>query len=66
MSKNLYITKNMLYNEAVRGDSMNSVIYNPLEEFEKKFKDLHHEKTTQFFERLTEESKVDVEKTERR
>ncbi|MBQ7969202.1 MAG: hypothetical protein IJ292_05205 [Clostridia bacterium] len=41
---------------------MNSVIYNPLEEFEQKFKDLHLEKTTQFFEKLSEKSKVDIEK----
>ncbi|MBR5314236.1 MAG: hypothetical protein IKU45_02345 [Clostridia bacterium] len=41
---------------------MNSVIYNPLEEYEQKYRELHTEKTNQFFEKLTEQSGVDVEK----
>ena len=32
---------------------MDSMIYNPLEEYENKFKNLHLDKTTTFFEELT-------------
>lgn len=41
---------------------MDSMIYNPLEEFEKKFKDLHFENTNSFFEKLVKQSGVDIEK----
>lgn len=41
---------------------MNSVIYNPLEEYESKFKNLHLENTNSFFEKLVQQSGVDIEK----
>ena len=41
---------------------MNAVIYNPLEEYESKLKDLHGEKTTAFFQELVRQSGVDIEK----
>ena len=41
---------------------MNSVIYNPLEDYENKFKSLHAEKTNSFFEKLVKQSGVDIEK----
>ncbi len=40
---------------------MNSVIYNPLEEFEAKFKTLHLDKTNAYFEKYVQESKVNIE-----
>jgi len=40
---------------------MNSMIYNPLEEYDKKFRDLHFEKTKAFFNALVERSGVDIE-----
>ena len=40
---------------------MNSVIYNPLEEYEKKLKDLHLNKTNEFFEKLVKKSNVNIE-----
>lgn len=40
---------------------MNAVIFNPLEEFESKYKNTHAEHTNQFFERLVEQSRVDIE-----
>ena len=40
---------------------MNSVIYNPLEEFEKKFKNLHLDNTNKFFEELVKKSSVNIE-----
>ena len=40
---------------------MNSVIYNPLEEYESKLKGLHLDKTNAFFENLVNQSKVDIE-----
>lgn len=40
---------------------MNSVIYNPLEEYEKKFRDIHRENTKKFFDELKEKSGVNVE-----
>ena len=40
---------------------MESMIYKPLEEYEKKFKDLHLENANRFFERLVQESKIDIE-----
>ena len=39
---------------------MTSVIFNPLEEFESKYKALHTEKTKQFFDALVQRSGVDV------
>ncbi|MBR2022048.1 MAG: hypothetical protein IJ939_06375 [Clostridia bacterium] len=41
---------------------MNSVIYNPLEDYENKFKSLHAKKTNSFFEKLVKQSGVDIEK----
>lgn len=41
---------------------MNSVIYNPLEEYESKFKNLHSENTNNFFEKLVQQSGIDIEK----
>lgn len=41
---------------------MNSVIYNPLEDYQNKFKSLHLEKTNSFFEKLVQKSGVDIEK----
>ena len=40
---------------------MDTVIFNPLEEYENKFKDLHFEKTNLFFEQLVQQSGVDIE-----
>lgn len=40
---------------------MNSVIYNPLEEFEKKFKNLHLDNTNKFFEELVQQSMVNID-----
>ena len=40
---------------------MQSMIYNPLEEFETKFKNLHLNNTKSFFEELVKKSGVDVE-----
>lgn len=39
---------------------MHSVIYNPLEEFESKYRGLHTENANQFFEKLVQKSGVDV------
>lgn len=41
---------------------METVIYNPLEEFEKKYKEAHFENTNKFFENLVRQSGVDIEK----
>ena len=41
---------------------MESVIYNPLEEYESKYKNLHLENTNNFFENLVKKSGVDIEK----
>ena len=41
---------------------MNSVIYNPLEEYESKYKNTHFEKTNQFFDNLVQQSGIDIEK----
>lgn len=41
---------------------MNSVIYNPLEEYESKLKVLHNENANKFFENLVKQSGVDIEK----
>ena len=40
---------------------MSSVIYNPLEEFECKYKNSHSENTNKFFENLVEQSGIDIE-----
>lgn len=40
---------------------MNSVIYNPLEEYENKFKNLHSENTEKFFEELVKKSNINIE-----
>ncbi len=40
---------------------MDTAIYNPLEEYEKKLKPLHFENTKKLFEKLTKESGVDVD-----
>ncbi|MBE6917939.1 MAG: hypothetical protein E7470_08595 [Ruminococcaceae bacterium] len=39
---------------------MTSVIFNPLEEFESKYRALHSEKTNQFFDTLVQHSGVDI------
>ena len=41
---------------------MNSIIYNPLEEFESKYKAKHSENTNQFFDKLVRQSGIDIEK----
>ena len=40
---------------------MDSVIFNPQEEFESRYRQLHLDNTTAFFNDLVEKSKVDVE-----
>lgn len=40
---------------------MNSVIYNPLEEYKTKYKNLHLDKTTAFFDELVKKSGVNIE-----
>lgn len=40
---------------------MNSVIYNPLEEFDSKYRDAHAKRTNEFFEDLVRESHIDIE-----
>lgn len=40
---------------------MDSVIYNPLEEFDSKYKNLHGENTDNFFENLVKQSGIDIE-----
>ena len=40
---------------------MDSIIYDPLEEYEKKYRNLYSEKTDAFFEKLTSQSGVDIE-----
>lgn len=40
---------------------MNSMIFDPLEEFESKFKDLHLNNTTSFFDELVKKSGVNIE-----
>lgn len=44
---------------------MNSMIFNPLEEFESKFKDLHFNNTTNFFNELVKASGVNIEENRR-
>ena len=45
-----------------RRDGMNAVIYNPLEDYQSKCKDLHGGNTEKFFADLVQRSGVDVEK----
>ena len=40
---------------------MNSVIYNPLEEFESKYRELHLKNASEFFESLVQQSGIDIE-----
>ena len=40
---------------------MQTVIFNPLEEFESKFKDLHSENTTKYLEDLVQRSQIDID-----
>ena len=40
---------------------MNSMIYNPLEEYERNFKHLHMDNTRKYFQELTVKSGIDVE-----
>ncbi len=40
---------------------MNSAIYNPLEEYENKYKDLHLNNTSAFFEELVSKSDIDID-----
>ena len=40
---------------------MDSMIYNPVEDYQKKFKELHAENTKNFFEELVKTSGVDIE-----
>ena len=40
---------------------MNSMIYNPLEEFQSKYKDLHNETTNKYFDELVARSGVNIE-----
>lgn len=40
---------------------MDSLIYNPLEEYETKFKNLHYENTVEYFEDLVKTSGIDIE-----
>ena len=46
---------------SIRGDSVNSVIYNPLEEFESKYRELHLKNASEFFESLVQQSGIDIE-----
>lgn len=41
--------------------SMNSIIYNPLEEYENRIKDIHLKKTNEFFENIAAQSNVNIE-----
>ena len=40
---------------------MNSVIYNPLEEFDSKYRDIHSENTNKLFDELVKQSGIDIE-----
>lgn len=40
---------------------MNTVIFDPLEEFDSKYKDAHFENTNRFFENLVQQSGIDIE-----
>lgn len=43
------------------GMCMDSIIYNPLEDYEKKLKDAHLGNTNAFFDKLVKQSKIDIE-----
>ena len=45
-----------------RGDVMNSIIYDPLQEFESKYKAKHSDNTDKFFNDLVQKSGVAIEK----
>ncbi len=45
--------------------NVNSVIYNPLEDYEKKLKDSHLDKANAFFEKLVKKSNVNVEENQK-
>ena len=47
---------------SIGGDNMDSVIYNPLEEFDSKYQAAHAENTDKFFEELVKKSGIDIEK----
>ncbi len=40
---------------------LNTVIYNPLEEFDKKYKDTHSENTNKFFDNLVQQSGINID-----
>lgn len=44
---------------------MNSIIYNPIEDYEKRLKDTHLNKTTAFFEDLVKKSNVDIRENQK-
>lgn len=44
-----------------RGEEMNAVIYDPLEEFEGRHRQAHSDNTTKFFEDLVQRSGIDIE-----
>ncbi len=43
---------------------MDSIIYNPLEEFDNKYRELHAENTNSFFEKLVQQSGIDIEQNQ--
>lgn len=45
----------------IGGEPLQTVIFDPLEEFDQKHRNAHGEKTKQFFEKLVQQSGVDVE-----
>ena len=45
---------------------MDSVIYKPLEEYEKKLRDAHANATNVFFDNLVKRSDVDIEKNRKK
>lgn len=51
----------MKYTLGIGGDGMNSVIFNPLEEYENKYRDLHKENTAKFFDETVKRSGIDIE-----
>lgn len=57
----LEICRTAWYNALRVGENVNEMIYNPVEEFESKYKNAHSETTEKFFENLTERSGVNVE-----
>ena len=55
----IYIGRRLLYNGKMGGEE--TVIYDPLEEYESKFESLHNENTNRFFDELVHRSAVDIE-----